>query len=74
MIDVRDCFKTCAYYTNNEVEDVINDICLNWNVKFFFLIVPLFLLQCANKDIIIIMGDKDRFSTYHITLKIKYKL
>ncbi len=22
-------FKTCAYYTNNDVEDVINDICLN---------------------------------------------
>ncbi len=29
MIDVRDCFKTCAYYTNNDVEDVINGICLN---------------------------------------------
>ncbi len=29
MIDVRDGFKTCAYYTNNDVEDVINDICLN---------------------------------------------
>ncbi len=24
-IDVRDGFKTCAYYTNNEVEDLIND-------------------------------------------------
>ncbi len=33
MIDVRDRFKTCAYYTNNEVEDVVNHICLNWNVK-----------------------------------------
>ncbi len=33
MIDVRDDFKTCAYYTHNDVEDVINDICLNWNVK-----------------------------------------
>ncbi len=33
MIDVRNGFKTCAYYTNNDVEDVINDICLNWNVK-----------------------------------------
>ncbi len=29
MIDVRNGFKTCAYYTNNDVEDVINDICLN---------------------------------------------
>ncbi len=29
MIHVRDGFKTCAYYTNNDVEDVINDICLN---------------------------------------------
>ncbi len=26
MIDVRDGFKTCAYYTNNDVEDVINHI------------------------------------------------
>ncbi len=56
MIDVRDGFKTCAYYTHNDVEDVINDICLNWNVKLtvFLIIVPLFLLQCVNKDIIII--------------------
>ncbi len=56
MIDVRDGFKTCAYYTNKDIEYVINHICLNWNVKFtgFFLIVPLFLLQCVNKDIIII--------------------
>ncbi len=29
MIDVRDGFKTCAYYTNNDVADVITDICLN---------------------------------------------
>ncbi len=29
MIDVRDGFKTCVYYTHNDVEDVINDICLN---------------------------------------------
>ncbi len=29
MIHVRDDFKTCAYYTNNDIEDVINDICLN---------------------------------------------
>ncbi len=28
MIDVRDGFKTCAYYTHNDVEDVINGICL----------------------------------------------
>ncbi len=56
MIDVRDGFKACAYYTHNDVEDVINDICLNWNVKLTvsFLIVALFLLQCVNKDIIII--------------------
>ncbi len=32
MINVRDGFKTCAYYTNNDVGDVINDICLNSNV------------------------------------------
>ncbi len=55
MIDVRDGFKTCAYYTNNDVEDVINHICLNWNIKLtIFLIVLLFLFQCMNKDIIII--------------------
>ncbi len=29
MIDVRDDFKTCTYYTNNDIEDVINHICLN---------------------------------------------
>ncbi len=29
MIDVRYGFKTSAYYTNNDVEDVINHICLN---------------------------------------------
>ncbi len=33
MIDVRDGFKTCDYFTTCEVEDVmnyvINDICLN---------------------------------------------
>ncbi len=29
MIDVRDGSKTCAYYTNNDIEDVINHICLN---------------------------------------------
>ncbi len=29
MIDVRHGFKTCAYYTNNDIEDVINHICLN---------------------------------------------
>ncbi len=51
MIDVRDGFKTYAYYTNND-EDVINDICMNWNVKLTnFVIVSL---QCVNKDIIII--------------------
>ncbi len=26
MIDVRDGSKTGAYYTNNDIEDVINDI------------------------------------------------
>ncbi len=29
MIDVRDGFKTWAYYTNNDIEYVINHICLN---------------------------------------------
>ncbi len=29
MIDWRDGFKTCAYYNNNDIEDVINHICLN---------------------------------------------
>ncbi len=29
MIDVRDGFKTCACYINNDVEDVINHICFN---------------------------------------------
>ncbi len=29
MIDVRDGFKTCAYYTNNDIEDIINDFSLN---------------------------------------------
>ncbi len=43
VMDVRDGFKTCAYYTNNDV-DVINDICLNWNVELTsFFIVPLLL-------------------------------
>ncbi len=36
MCDVRDGFKTYAYYTNNDVEDVINHICLNWNFKIDF--------------------------------------
>ncbi len=43
--DVRDSFKTCAYYTNNDVEDVINDICLYWNVK---------LIVCFNCTIVFI--------------------
>ncbi len=54
MIDVRDGFKTCDYYTNNDVEDVINE--LKCKINWFFLIVPLFLLQCVNKDIIIIIN------------------
>ncbi len=29
MINVRNAFQTCAYYTHNDVEDVINDIYLN---------------------------------------------
>ncbi len=29
MIDVRNGFKTCSYFTNNDVGDVINHICLN---------------------------------------------
>ncbi len=37
IIDVRNGFKTCAYYTNNDVEYVINHICLNWNVKLNIL-------------------------------------
>ncbi len=57
MIYVRDVFKTCVYYNNNDVEDVINDICLNWNVKLTVFL--LFLLQCVNKDIIIILGKVD---------------
>ncbi len=36
MIDVRDAFKTYAYYTNNDVEDVINDICLNCKINWVF--------------------------------------
>ncbi len=28
MISVRYGFKTCAYYTNNEMDYVINDVCL----------------------------------------------
>ncbi len=48
MIDVRDGFKTCAYYTNNDIEDVINDICLNWNVKLtgFFNCTIVFIAMC----------------------------
>ncbi len=49
MIDVRDGFKTCAYNTNNEVEDGINQICLNWNVKltvFFFKCTIVFIAVC----------------------------
>ncbi len=33
MIDVRDGFKTSAYYTNNDVEDVINYICIELKCK-----------------------------------------
>ncbi len=29
MIDMTYGFKTCAHYTNNDVEDVINDNCMN---------------------------------------------
>ncbi len=32
-IDVRDGFKTSAYYTNNDVEDVINYICIELKCK-----------------------------------------
>ncbi len=48
MIGVRDDFKTCAYYTNNDIEDVINDICLNWNVKLtvFFNCTIVFIAKC----------------------------
>ncbi len=57
-IDVRDDFKTCAYFTTDDVEDVINDIYLNWNVKGTFWRVLnctiVFLLQCVNKDIILL--------------------
>ncbi len=45
MIDVRDGFKT---YTHNDVENVINDICLNWNVKLtgFFNCTIVFIAMC----------------------------
>ncbi len=48
MIDVRDGFKICAYYINNDIEDVINDICLNWNVKLttFFNCTIVFIAMC----------------------------
>ncbi len=49
MIDVTDGFKTCAYYANNDVEDVIYHICLNWNVKltvFFFNCTIVFIAMC----------------------------
>ncbi len=55
MIDVRDGFKTCAYYTHN---DVLKK-----------KIVPLFLLQCVNKDIIIIITDVGQRCTFGILLK-----
>ncbi len=45
--DVRNGFKTCAYYTDNDVEDVINHICLNWNVKLtFFNCTIVFIAIC----------------------------
>ncbi len=48
--DVRDGFKTCAYYNNNnEIEDVINDTCLNRNLKltgFFFYCTIVFIAMC----------------------------
>ncbi len=64
IIDVSDGFKTCAYFTTDEVEDVQNNIFLHWNVKLtvtVFLslfrgggcIILLCLLQCVNKDIIL---------------------
>ncbi len=48
MIDERDGFKTCAYYTNNDVEDVINDNGLNLNVKLtaFFNCTIVFIAMC----------------------------
>ncbi len=55
MIDVRDGFKTCADYTNNDVEDIINDICLNWNVKLTVFYCSIVLLHSVNKDIDIII-------------------
>ncbi len=44
MID----FKIYAYYTNNDVENVVNDICLNWNVKLtgFFNCTIVFIEMC----------------------------
>ncbi len=48
IIYVRDGFKTYAYYINNDVEDVINDICLNRNVKLtgFFNCTIIFIVMC----------------------------
>ncbi len=48
MIDVKHGFKTCAYYTNNDVKYVINDICLKWNVKLtlFFNCTIVFIAMC----------------------------
>ncbi len=49
MIDVRDGFKTCVDYTNIDVEDVINEICLNRNVKLivlFFYYTIVFIVMC----------------------------
>ncbi len=55
-IDVRDGFKIYSYFTTDEVEDVINDIYLIWNVTFAVFGVlyrTIVLLQCLIKDIII---------------------
>ncbi len=69
VIDVRDGFKTCAYYTNNDLEDVINDICLKWNVKVtVFFIVLLLLLKCVNKDIIIIISCVHKDNIFNFTI------
>ncbi len=47
-IDVRDGFKTCAYYTNTDVQDVINDISFKMKCKIncFCNCTIVFIAMC----------------------------
>ncbi len=54
MIDIRDGTQECASLNMNDVNDIINKICLNWiECIFNFNVYFLKFLFVRNKDIII---------------------